>query len=60
MPAANLIRALSSSPSGASPEGAGMQKDTLLLQICNINIFCSAAHPHLMQVDYSALQTLAF
>lgn len=60
MHAASLIRALSSRPSGMSPETAGMQKDTLLLQINNINIFRSAVHPHLVQVDYSTLQTLAF
>jgi len=53
MHAVSLIKALSSIPSGKSPERAGMQKGTLLLQINNINIFCSTEHPHLVQVDYS-------
>lgn len=58
--AASLIRSLSSSPSGMSPERAGIQKDTLLFQINNINIFSSTVHPHLIQVYYSTWQTLAF
>lgn len=58
--AASLIRSLSSSPSGTSPERAGIQKDTLLFQINNINIFSSTVHPHLIQVYYSTRQTLAF
>lgn len=58
--AASIIRSLSSSPSGMSPERAGIQKDTLLFQINNINIFCSTVHPHLIQVYYSTCQTLAF
>lgn len=58
--AASLIRSLSSSPSGMSPERAGIQKDTLLFQINNINIFCSTVHPHLIQVHYSTWKILAF
>lgn len=59
-PAAGLIGALSSRPSGLSPDRAGAQKDTLLLQINTITILCSTVHPHVIRVDYSALQTSAF